>query len=74
MRRSLRVSYTSRGLQLLDEPAHSLVYGEYDSLSGGDAEYTRGDALVERSVALLTPHVEGNYGYPLERALAGCYR
>ena len=69
-RRSLGISYTSGALQLLDELAHSLVYGKYDSLSRSNAEHTRCDALVERSVALLTPHVEGNCRYPLECALA----
>ena len=71
-RRSLRIPHTSRALQLFDESAHSFVYGEYNSLSGGDTEHTRGDTLVERSVALLTPHIEGNCRYPLERALARC--
>jgi hypothetical protein len=68
--RSLRIFHTFRALHLLNDLAYSLIYGKYDGLSGGDTEHTRSDALVERSVALLTPHIEGNHRYPLKRALA----
>ena len=74
MRRSLRVFHALRALQFLHELAHSLVDGEYDGLSRGDTEHTGSDSLVERSVALLTPHIERNCGYPLECALARCTR
>ena len=69
MKGSLRVFHTLRALQFLHEAAHSLVYCEYNGLSGSNTEDTGGDPLVECPVTFLAPHIERNRRYPLKCAL-----